>query len=145
MQFLSFPSWLQGVSSSRQGIKVPNRNFCFLLESCATPGNFASVPEAARRAEGVLGEGGNAAGRAGNGFLVDQGVFFIPIYSRAAQGSTFPVCSAREWCKIPGLALLTSSQCRMLEQITPCKLAEDGKTFSFSCHFPTPHQEKPLI
>lgn len=117
---------------------MPKLNFYFLLESRATPGNFACVPVAARRAAGVLGEGGNAAGMAGNGFLVDQGGFFIPIYSKTAEGSTFPVCSVREWCKIPTLALLTSSQCRMLEQITPCTLAEamcpnlNGKTFSFS-------------
>lgn len=83
--------------------------FFSFLESCATPGNFASVPVAARKAAGVLGagtEGGNAAGMAGNGLWI-KGLwfFFVPVYSRAAEGSTFPACSMRERCKIPALAL----------------------------------------
>lgn len=91
-----------------QGLEVPKANFCFLLESCAAPGNFASVPVAARKAAGVLGagtEGGNAAGRAGNGLWIKGVGFFVPVYSRAAEGSTFSLCSIREWCRIPGLAL----------------------------------------
>lgn len=96
-----------GAQQLEQGLEVPNPNFCFLLESCATPGNFASVPVAARKAAGVLGvgtEGGNAAGIAGNGLWIKVFIF-VPVYSRAAEGSTFLVCSIREWCKIPGLAL----------------------------------------
>lgn len=36
---------------------MPNPNIWFLLESYATPGNFASVPVTAREAAGVLGGG----------------------------------------------------------------------------------------
>lgn len=62
---------------------------------------------AAGKAAGVLGagtEGGNAAGIAGNGLWIERG-FFVPVNSRAAEGSTFPICSIRGWCKIPALAL----------------------------------------
>lgn len=78
----------------RQGLEVPNPSFCFLLESCATPGNFASVSVAARKAAGVLGagtEGGNAAGMAGNGLWIKSfSCLFTPELLRAAHSLSAP-------------------------------------------------------
>lgn len=74
-----------------RGLEVPNPNFSFLLESCATRGNFASVPVAARKAAGVLGagtEGGNAAGMAGNGLWIKS--LLTPELLRAARSLSAP-------------------------------------------------------
>lgn len=86
----NFPAGCRG-SAAQAG---PNPSFCFLLESCATPGNFASVPVAARRAAGVLGagtEGGNAAGMAGNGLWIESfSCLFTPELLRAAHSLSAP-------------------------------------------------------
>ena len=56
---------------------MPNPNVWFLRESYTTPGNFASVPVAAREAAGVLGAGAEGGW--------PQGLFLPPAAGEIAR------------------------------------------------------------